>query len=126
MKKTKTEENELMEYVHDLIFDDFQADGMVEGKSWKGMRVFEPVYNEYRCVGYPLVVFVKDGEARVSTPQESLDYLGTKMEADHYLDGEFDKEPGEDEGDNKVEYRQNTSYAQILANDKAKEESGKK
>lgn len=44
---------------------------------WKEYKIYEP-YNEYEeglKIGYPLVVMEKDGKARMSTPDESLEIL---------------------------------------------------
>lgn len=41
---------------------------------WNGYDVYKPVYTEMAYRGLPLVVLVKDGKVRLSTPDETLDY----------------------------------------------------
>ena len=62
------------EFIEDLV-DALNADGYKRGLDWNGFCVFEPIYNQEVCVGLPLVVLVKDGEARVSTDDEAMAYL---------------------------------------------------
>ena len=42
---------------------------------WKGYEVYAPVCKKYCRVGLPLCVLVKDGQVRLTTPEESLEYL---------------------------------------------------
>ena len=63
----KTEIQELMEELF--------ADSYKRGTDWNGYEVYEPVYKKEITLGPPLVVFVKNGEAKISSPEESFDYL---------------------------------------------------
>ena len=45
------------------------------GKNWKGYEVYIPLYSKPVYIGLPLIVLVKNGGARISTADESLDYL---------------------------------------------------
>lgn len=51
------------------------ADGYRKGKSWKGYDIYIPDYKEPVYNGFPYVVMVKEEEVRLSTEEESLDYL---------------------------------------------------
>ena len=42
---------------------------------WKGYEVYEPEHKGSPKIGPPLCVLVKDGEVRLTTPEESLEYL---------------------------------------------------
>lgn len=47
-----------------------------KGKSWKGYDVYIPdTSNLGKYIGYPYIILVKGDEVRLSTPEESLDYL---------------------------------------------------
>lgn len=54
---------------------DYNFDGLKKGRDWNGYEVWEELYDKPACVGYPLVILVKGGEIRESSPEESLDYL---------------------------------------------------
>ena len=54
---------------------------------WKGYEVYKPVYTEFAFRGHPYVVLVKGDRVRLSTPEESIEYLG------------FSTPPGEDDED---------------------------
>ena len=47
-----------------------------KGVSWKGYEVYKPVYTEFAFRGHPYVVLVKGDRVRLSTPEESIEYLG--------------------------------------------------
>ena len=48
---------------------------------WKGYEVYSPFFkDEAPTIGLPLVILVKKGEARMTTPDESLEYLKYKYE----------------------------------------------
>ena len=51
------------------------ADGYRKGKSWKGYEIYIPDYKKPVYIGFPYVVMVKEEEVRLSTEEESLDYL---------------------------------------------------
>ena len=65
---------EITEAIEDYM-EDLNADGYRKGKSWKGYDVYVPEYEQPVYVGLPYVVLVKGGEVRLSTEDESLDYL---------------------------------------------------
>lgn len=70
------EENKIMQEVASYILEELQADGFHRGEDFHGMTVYVPDYKQEFFGGYPLVVFVeKEGKVRLSTPQESIDYL---------------------------------------------------
>lgn len=56
-----------------------------KGVPWKGYEVYKPVYTEFAFRGHPYVVLVKGDRVRLSTPEESIEYLG------------FSTPPGEDD-----------------------------
>ena len=58
-----------------------------KGVPWKGYEVYKPVYTEFAFRGHPYVVLVKGDRVRLSTPEESIEYLG------------FSTPPGEDDED---------------------------
>lgn len=60
--------------IEDLLTE-LEADSSKEGQPWKGCKVIVPVYFGQPIIGYPYVILIKDGEARISTEKESLDYL---------------------------------------------------
>lgn len=48
---------------------------------WKGYEVYSPVFTgKAPIIGLPYVVLVKEGKARLSTGEESLEYLNIKDE----------------------------------------------
>lgn len=47
-----------------------------KGVPWKGYEVYKPVYTEFAFRGHPYVVLVKGDRVRLSTPEESIEYLG--------------------------------------------------
>lgn len=57
------------------LAEELNADGVKQGKSWKGYEVFIPQYKKGSCVGFPYVILVKDGNARICTEKESTEYL---------------------------------------------------
>ena len=42
---------------------------------WKGYLVFNPLDDDIRIIGHPIVVLVNDGKARFSKPKESFAIL---------------------------------------------------
>lgn len=54
---------------------ELSAQKLKRGINWKGYEVYIPQYSKNVYIGLPLVVLVKNGEARISTSDESLDYL---------------------------------------------------
>lgn len=57
------------------LLNQLSADKAEKGKEWKGYEVYVPVYSQPALVGLPLVILVKGNEQRISTPEESLEYL---------------------------------------------------
>lgn len=51
-------------------------------KPWNGYDVYEPVYTEMAYRGLSYVVLVKDDEVRLSTTDETIEYLGSLSEDD--------------------------------------------
>ena len=51
------------------------ADELIKGENFKGYEVYEPVYKKEYEGGFPKVVLVKEGNARISTPEECFEYL---------------------------------------------------
>lgn len=51
-------------------------------KPWNGYDVYEPIYTEMAYRGLPYVVLVKDDEVRLSTTDETIEYLGSLSEDD--------------------------------------------
>ena len=50
------------------------------GVDWKGYKVYIPQYEGNPCIGLPYVVLKKGEDIRISTPEESLDYLDCERE----------------------------------------------
>ena len=57
------------------LLDELNADGYQKGKDWRDYHVFLPKYEGKPKIGLPYVILEKDGEMRISTPKESMDYL---------------------------------------------------
>ena len=75
MKVNKMKVSEINdERVRELL-DELCAKSYTIGKSWKGYEVFEPYYSRSVCIGLPYVVLKKGDEVRMSTDEESLEYL---------------------------------------------------
>ena len=51
-------------------------------KPWNGYDVYEPVYTEMAYRGLSYVVLVKDDEVRLSTTDETIEYLGSLSDDD--------------------------------------------
>ena len=51
------------------------AKDLIKKDKWNGYTVYEPVYQGEYIGGFPTVVLVKDGNARVSTYEECFEYL---------------------------------------------------
>jgi len=54
---------------------------------WKGYNVYVPIYKGKPCIGLPYVVLVKGEEVRLSTPDESLEYLEYEQSKKQYSYG---------------------------------------
>ena len=76
------EMNSIFEEIKPLIFDDLNADGYKRSKDWNGYVVYEPIYKKYVEIGIPSVVLVNDDEVRVSTLEESFEYLRFSVPSD--------------------------------------------
>ena len=46
-----------------------------KGVAFKGYEVFEPSYDGDVCIGFPLIILQKGEDARLSTNEESVEYL---------------------------------------------------
>ncbi len=59
------------------IKESINAKRLTKGFNWNGYEVYEPDFGfgDGAKVGFPLVVLIKGEEARMSTNEESLDYL---------------------------------------------------
>ncbi len=55
--------------------NELAAQEFVRGKDWNSYQVYIPQYSQKTYVGLPLIVLVKGNEVRVSTVDESTDYL---------------------------------------------------
>ena len=56
-----------------------EAIGFKKGVSWKGYDVIIPEYEESVIVGPPVVILLKADEVRISTYDESLEYLNYEL-----------------------------------------------
>lgn len=56
------------------FYDEYDA-FYVQGKNFKGFNVFIPEFKKNIIIGYPYVIFAKNGIARLSTNEESIEYL---------------------------------------------------
>lgn len=65
---------ELMEEIEDYM-EELNADSYQKGKGWKGYDVYIPEYKQLVYIGLPYVVLVRGEEVRLSTEEESLEYL---------------------------------------------------
>lgn len=61
------------------------AISVVKRNDYNGMQVYEPIFKDGAKVGYPVVIFVKDDKFRLSTPQESIDYLRIRIKEQEAL-----------------------------------------
>lgn len=68
MEKLKTKIEELVEEL-------YPATGVKDPVEWNGYQVYVPIYKKPSFIGYPFVILVKGDEARISTAEESLDFL---------------------------------------------------
>lgn len=69
------------EKIEEMI-DALNADGYEEGEPWKGFHVYIPKYNGTPAVGLPYVILAKNDEIRISTDEESMEYLDFCAETD--------------------------------------------
>lgn len=53
-----------------------------KAKPWNGFDVYKPVYTEMAYRGLSYVVLVKDDEVRLSTTDETIEYLGALSDDD--------------------------------------------
>ena len=47
----------------------------VKSKDYKDYNVFVPKFKNNPIIGYPYIILTKNGETRLSTVEESLEYL---------------------------------------------------
>jgi hypothetical protein len=61
----------------ETLFNDHHMpfDHVKRGKLWKGMQVWEPVFDRPTMIGLPFVVFEDHGKLRFSDPEEAFAYL---------------------------------------------------
>ena len=78
-------EEKILELIEELGTSKYK-----KGISWKGYEVYIPEYKGNPTIGLPYVVLVKGEEARISTVDESLDYLD--YEQDNNLQSKSTKE----------------------------------
>lgn len=57
------------------LIQELNAKTYSKGENWNGYEVYIPNYEENVYLGMPYVVLMKNGVARISTPEESLEYL---------------------------------------------------
>lgn len=60
------------------LLNELNADGVKTGVDFKGYKIYEPVYDKPVYIGYPYIIMENDREVRLSTEQESVDYIGYK------------------------------------------------
>jgi len=78
---TELVEEKVGENVADDVYDalDFMAEYQAQwqrNQPWKGYEVYSPVFTgKAPVIGLPSVILVKAGEARLSTPEESQEYM---------------------------------------------------
>ena len=80
----KTEIKELIEQLHAVSYK--------QGEDYKGYKVFVPVYNREVTLGLPLVVLANDKEVRISTPEESIEYLNSLPDENPLYEGKGEEE----------------------------------
>ena len=92
------------------LIEDLGAKSYKKGVDWNGYKVYIPQYKGNPCIGLPYVVLEKGDEIRVSTPEESIEYLEYEKYADDMgmLPNE-DKEDKDYQGKG-IEHRQNAPY----------------
>ena len=66
-------------YVIELL-EDLNATSWKKGISWKGYNVYIPQYKGNPCIALPYVILEKGREVRISTPEESEEYLDFEIE----------------------------------------------
>lgn len=93
--KRSMNRNEIMEEVRDIIFNELNADRMERRENWRGMEVYDPIYDRQTSIGYPFVVFVKGDEVRLSTPEEAMEYLVSTTPEEESMDDDEAEEMAE-------------------------------
>ena len=61
------------------LFNKTPANSYHKGLNWNGYEVYELDFDEECFVGLPLVILVKEGQVRLSTPEESFEYFDYKI-----------------------------------------------
>lgn len=59
----------------DLCRKKLSADALRKSNGWQGYEVYIPVYKQEYVGGFPKIVLVKDGGARLSTHEECFEYM---------------------------------------------------
>lgn len=65
---------EIKEKIENFM-EELNADSYRKGEDWNGNEVYVPEYSQPVYIGLPYVVLVKEKNVRLSTEEESLDYL---------------------------------------------------
>lgn len=65
--------DELMTEIKRLACKELAGDGVERLGVWNGYEVWGIKRSQVVFIGYPFVILVKDGKARISTLEESLD-----------------------------------------------------
>jgi len=65
---------DMKEEIQDLM-EELDAEKYHKGVSWMGYEVYVPDYTGEPKIGLPYVVLVKGSEARISSPEEAIQYL---------------------------------------------------
>lgn len=56
------------------------ASELIKYDDWHGYTVYEPVYTELEYIGLPYIILVKDDEVRLSTIDETFEWLSEQPE----------------------------------------------
>ena len=65
------------------LTEDLGAQSYKQGLEWKGFKVYIPQYKGTPCVGLPFVILQKGEEIRLSSEDESLEYLEYEQSQNH-------------------------------------------
>ena len=75
--------NKNLKFKIEELMEELLADTYKRGFDWNGYEVYEPLYKKEITLGPPLVIFVKNGEAEISSPKDSFKYLKFSQEQKH-------------------------------------------
>ena len=79
-KKTMEEKQ-----IKDFIEEEFGTKKFQKYRDWKGYEVYVPKQGKGMYCGLPYMVLVKDGEVRISTPDETIEWLNTEYSDEEEL-----------------------------------------